>query len=451
MRKAEKQVPPRSYFFFNLGCPKNLVDAEHTAGGLESAGWVRAASPDEASLLVVTTCAFIAIAEEESVGEILRVAAGKREDQLLAVLGCLVTREGRKLEELIPEVDIFLPVTSMDSLADLLDEGEKTHAFGGQEGPAAGAFATRRLFTPEHLAYLKIAEGCSNNCTYCMIPGIRGPLVSRDPEEIVEEARILCEGPVRELVVIAQDTTAWGMDRKGGEDLYSLLEMISAEARPEWVRLMYIHPSHADPARLSAAISSGTIIPYLDVPVQHSSSSVLKSMGRGYTAIDLDELFGTLRDKADDLVLRTTIMSGFPGETEEDHEALLDFLERHRFDHVGVFQYSPEPGTPAALLAETVDPKRAMERIEEIVSVQMDISNERLSSRISQRLTVIVDEVLEAEEKPSEDIWGAGRYFGQAYDVDGVTYLSGRVLKAGDMTGCRISSAGAYDLFAEVL
>jgi len=456
--------PQNSYFFFNLGCPKNLVDAERTAARLEEAGWRGVGSPRDASLLIVTTCAFIAKAEEESINEILRLATQKEEWQWLVVLGCLVTREGAALQRLLPEVDLFLGIEEMEQLSERLGSIVLDRRAGGGAG-----IGERILFTPSHLAYLKIAEGCSNHCSYCLIPSMRGELRSRDRDEILGEAAHLVEAGVRELVIIAQDTGAWrceyttgsgrtrsprlegGSSPPSGEwTLYDLLEDLSTVGA-EWLRLLYLHPAHIDVERLLALIESGAICPYLDIPVQHASDRILDLMGRGYTRADLHRIFGTLRTRSERIVLRTTVMVGYPGETDSDFEELLHFLDEISFDHVGVFTFSPEKGTKALSQGPSVEEEERCRRRDEVLALQMDISHERLAARVGTVERILVDEVLGETERPSPSVWGTGRFYGQAYEVDGFTYLSGTVRDPGTFVSVYIYNANAYDLFASVL
>ena len=454
--KAEAPVRRGTYSFFNLGCPKNLVDAERVASSLEEAGWTSAPAPAEAELLVITTCAFIAQAMEESVEEILRVGAAKRPGQILAVLGCLVSREAPSLEKLLPEVDVFCDVAEMGALAERLaarSPGRKGAAgskpAGRPEGSVVCSPSGRRLFTPPHIAYLKIAEGCSNRCSYCMIPSIRGDLASRPKAEILAEAARLAEAGVRELVVVAQDTTAWGLERDWNENLYDLLEALADGARFDWVRLMYLHPAHVDAGRLVSLIKGGAICPYLDIPIQHVSDAILERMARPYRRRDLETLFETLRSSIDDLVLRTTVMTGFPGETKAHFSELVDFLEEVSFDHVGVFAYSPERGTSAMELARRVSGRVAHSRADELLDVQMDISQERLRARLGSELALLVDAALAPDERPHRNVASVGRFYGQAYEIDGVTYLKGNVGSPGRFVRARIVEAQAYDLIAE--
>ncbi|MBN1164849.1 MAG: 30S ribosomal protein S12 methylthiotransferase RimO [Candidatus Krumholzibacteriota bacterium] len=445
----ESQLP--SYFFFNLGCPKNIADAELTASRLDEAGWRPAPSPSQARLLVITTCAFISAAEEESINEILRVASGKRDGQKLAVLGCLVSREGEALRELLPEVDIFLPVERMRFLPErLAGEGEDRFEEEIERAEEGAIFPRRNLFTPAHLAYLKIAEGCSNHCSYCTIPSIRGELASRPREDILREVSAMTSRGVKEIVVVAQDTCAWGRDRENGRIFTDLLEDILKLPGLEWIRLMYLHPAHLDAEGLVPLMREGAIVPYLDIPLQHVSDRILQRMGRNYRRSDLERLFYRLRSGIEDLVLRTTVMVGFPGETEREFEELLGFLEEFRLDHVGIFSYSPEKGTPAWSGGERVGEDTLRGRTEELTAAQMDISQDKLQEAVGRTYRVLVDEKFEGGNRPAAHIWGTGRYYGQAYEIDGLTYLSGAPSEPGSFLPVRIERADVYDLFGSV-
>jgi ribosomal protein S12 methylthiotransferase len=427
-RKPDSIARPATYHFYNLGCPKNLVDAERVSARLSAAGWSETPDPSGAGLLVVTTCAFIEAAEEESIELILEIAGAREEWQLLAVLGCLVTREGAKLEELMPEVDIFLDVESMESLADRI---------AGQVSDDPG----RLLFTPPHTAYLKISEGCSNRCSYCTIPSIRGSLTSRSGDGLLREASSLAASGVRELIVIAQDTTAWGTDTEGEYDLHFLLECISRIEGIDWIRLMYLHPARTDAERIAGIIRSTKVIPYLDIPIQHVSDPVLERMGRGYTEKELRSIFDTLRAGVDGLVIRTTLMTGFPGETDEDFERMASFMEEYRLDHAGIFRWSPERGTPAARFGDRVEEAIISERLEELSSIQFDISADILAGMEDREIDVLVDSRIGPEV--------SGRWYGQAPEIDGVTWLEDSVAVPGTMGRARVVRSEAYDLFAQ--
>jgi ribosomal protein S12 methylthiotransferase len=453
MKDTDASNPPETYYFFNLGCPKNLVDAERVAARLEAHGWREAAAVEEAGLLVVTTCAFISMAEEESIETILRVASVKGGWQKLAVLGCLVTREGARLRHLIPEVDIFLTVNEMESLPMRLDRGSR-----GRLVPHANMPASRKLFTPAHIAYLKISEGCSNRCSYCMIPSIRGDLRSLDSERLIREAGELADAGVKELVIVAQDTTAWGGDIASGgglfsgskpRNVYDLVERLAASG-PPWIRLMYLHPAHVDTERVISLVRSGAIVPYLDVPIQHAADPILERMERGYYRNDLRRMFESLRGALGGVVLRTTVMVGFPGETEADFGTLLQFIEDMSFDHVGVFEYSDEAGTRAAGMDSKVPRDVAVRRRDELIELQMDISQERLERRVGGREIILVDELLGRDERTTDGVWGIGRFYGQSYEIDGITYLSGAAGKPGQLAAGCITGAEVHDLFASL-
>jgi len=448
MKKAAESSPPGKFYFVNLGCPKNLVDAEITASILEDGGWERCGSMDEADLIAVTTCAFIEAAVEESIETILSVISSRRRGQKVAVLGCLVSREKGKIEKLIPEVDYFLDVSEMYELARVVSGGRDEvspldrYAYNGLR---------KRLFTPGHVGYLKISEGCSNHCSYCLIPSIRGEHRSYRKEDLIEEAKRLNERGVKELVVIAQDTAVWGSDIYDGFRLHDLLRELDRETEFEWIRLMYLHPAHMEAKKVAELIADGVIIPYLDIPIQHSSDRILKMMRRGYKRGDLHNLYVTLRENVRDLVLRTTVMVGFPSESEEDFLDLLDFIEEHPFEHLGAFTYSREDGTSASKMKGQVRKSVAEERLEEILSTQMDISSARLYELRGKRLKVIVDSYLQAEERPAERFHYSGRYYGQAYEIDGVTYLSGDNIMPGDVVEVLVMDSDPYNLYAEVV
>ncbi|UCF06213.1 MAG: 30S ribosomal protein S12 methylthiotransferase RimO [bacterium] len=444
MKQASLFEIPETYYVFNLGCPKNLVDAEVMATRLEEAGWGAVSDPEDASLLVVTTCAFIAQAEEESIEEILRISSAKGRRQRLVVAGCLVSREREELKNLLPEVDLFLAVDEMATLPERLVQ---TAGRMGRRG--VRPYGRRILFTPPHLAYVKIADGCSNHCSYCTIPSIRGELTSLGREGILEETSCMVSSGVKELAIVAQDTGAWDMERGAGSGLYGLLRDIGeVVGEAVWIRLMYMHPAHVDLKQLVALFTADAICRYLDIPIQHVSDSLLERMGRGYGKRDLVRIFDYLRSRVEGLVLRTTVMVGFPGETEENHRELIGFLEDYAFDHVGIFVYSPEAGTEAASLGDRVPVTEAQSRRDEVLDIQMDISHERLQSLVGSAERVLVDGLLPAEERPLPGVWGIGRYYGQAYEIDGVTFLSGTAREVGSFVTAQIDDAQAYDLFA---
>jgi ribosomal protein S12 methylthiotransferase len=451
MKNYRKAYTAGTFFFFNLGCPKNIEDAERVASRLKERGWEEVSDPSHASLLVVTTCAFIPEAEEQSVEEIIRVASAKEKWQKLAVLGCLVSKEDGALYDLFPEVDCFLDVEHMKSLADRAEIGcEEDLEFDPLWVRERLAVDGRRLFTPPHLAYLKIARGCSNHCSYCIIPSLRGELRSRSPESVLREVEELARLGIKEIVIIAQDSSSWGFDREGDENLTGLLKRIKDVAGDIWLRLMYLHPAHIDPVELLHLVDEGVILPYLDIPVQHASDFILRRMDRGYGSEYLKRIFGIMRSEHESLVLRTTVMVGFPGEREEDFLELIGFLERFEFDHVGVFEFAAMPGTKAADMESAVKVEESRFRKDEILDLQMDISQSRLSRLQNRRLELVVDEVIPPEMKPADSIWGIGRYYGQCYEIDGVAYLSGNKAEVGSSIYSTVKSVDAYNLFCEL-
>ena len=450
MERMDKSTDIPSFFFFNLGCPKNIVDAQRVADRLIQTGFKEELEAEKADLIVLTTCAFIQEAERETVDEILRIGAAISEEQVFAVLGCLVSREGDKLTELFPEVDLFLPVADMEKLPERLNREGLLKSFNFKDFGCQSEAIDKKLFTPGHIAYLKIAEGCSNNCAYCLIPQIRGSLSSRKKNEILIEASGLSERGVRELVVIAQDTGVWGDDLDGEGELCDLLEDISSAVDSEWIRLMYLHPAHINIDELVRILSEGMIIPYLDIPIQHVSDRILTSMGRGYGKNYLERLFDRLRMEINNLVLRTTVMVGFPGETDEEFNELVDFLERYELDHVGTFGFSPEEGTRAYKYNGIVDSGTIISRREMISDIQMDISHARLAKRTGTIEKVLVDEIIDSSQSPADGVWGEGRFFGQTYQIDGVVFLSGKRMEPGKFVDVYIDKAEAYDLFGSV-
>jgi ribosomal protein S12 methylthiotransferase len=440
-----------TFFFFNLGCPKNIVDAQRVVDRLVVAGFREALAAEEADLIVLTTCAFIKAAEQESVDEILRIGEAKNKEQVFAVLGCLVSREADRLPALFPEVDIFIPAADMERLPERLAREGLITGPNLKDLAYRGEVIPKKLFTPSHLAYLKVADGCSNNCAFCLIPKLRGALTSRDKDEILREALGLSERGVRELVVVAQDTGVWGRDLNSDLELCDLLEDISSAVNSEWIRLMYLHPAHINIEKLVRILSEGMILPYLDIPIQHVSTRLLREMGRGYGRDYLERLFDRLRSQIDGLVLRTTVMVGFPGETSEEFDELIDFIERYKLDHVGVFGFSPEEGTRAYSFDGMINQGTIIKRREMITEIQMDVSTEHLAKKEGIVEKVLVDEILDPSQSPAEGVWGEGRFYGQAYQIDGVVFLSGKRVEPGELVNVHIDKVEAYDLFGSVM
>lgn len=436
----------------SLGCPKNLVDTEYMLGHFVRHGYHITGTPEQADILVVNTCGFVAEAEAESREAIREMAAikaahpGKR----LVVTGCLAQRHGAALAREIPGIDLLLGVEQYHQLLPLLAEQapakgkkhEKPHATVVRIAPAGELVqppGKRVLATPPHVAYLKIAEGCSNPCAFCVIPAIRGPYRSRDPEEIRAEAAEMARRGVRELVVISQDTTLYGRDLEPRTDLASLLEGLDTVPKLAWIRLLYLYPTLVNERLLQTMAQSEKILPYLDIPLQHASSAVLARMRRAERADSLRQLIDRIRHHLPEAVLRTTYIVGFPGETEAEFQELLQFVAAQRFDHVGVFTYSDEPDTVAYAMADKVPAGLARERRDRLMLLQQEISREKLAQWRGQVVPVLVD-------GPAAAGGMVGRTWGQALEVDGVVHLPKVRANPGDMLPVEILETQEYDL-----
>jgi len=423
----------------SLGCPKNQVDTEWMLGGFGSA-FVNAAEPEEADVVIVNTCGFIEPAVSESLQVILDTAealAGLDPKPPLVVTGCLVSRYGQDLRAELPEVDLFLEIRRQGEL--LQRVRELLAARGGQLPPFPPA---RLLTTAPGFAYLKIAEGCDNRCRFCTIPSIRGPLVSRPEAEIVDDARRCLDQGRKELVLIAQDVTAYGRDR-GQKALRGLLEKLAPLPGLEWMRLMYLYPAGLDRETLSFLAELGRpFIPYFDIPLQHAHPDILASMGRPFRR-DPRAVVEQVREFFPDAALRTTFIVGYPGETEERFAALESFVRDARFMHLGVFPYYPEDGSEAAVLPDQLSDEVKEERRDRIMALQAGISEELLGGFEGKELEILVD-------RPHEEWPGLyeGRAWFQAPEVDGITYVSGENVQPGRMVRAVIEEAKTYDLVA---
>jgi ribosomal protein S12 methylthiotransferase len=438
--RSSGNMPPR-VAVMTLGCAKNLVDSEHIGSLLQAAGVEVVTDPTEAPVVVVNTCGFIDAAKEESIKAVLDVGQLKEVGSLrrLIVTGCLSQRFRGALRELLPEADVLIGVDPVGTAQAAL------WALGVQSGlPEYCNLRSFRL-TPARWSYLRIAEGCDNRCAYCAIPQIRGPLRSRPLDEIVEEAGGLLEDGVFELNVIAQDTTAYGAD-SGEPRLHELLRRICALPHDKWVRLLYTHPAHFYPELIAVLAAEEPICPYLDIPLQHASDSVLKRMGRKVRRAEMERLIETLRRRIPDLTLRTTLMVGFPGETDGDFEELLEFVRAVRFDRLGAFAYSREDGTPAAALPGQVPQKVRQARHDELMRVQQEIAFALAAGRAGERTQVLVEEIGE-----EEGVTGMGRGLHEAPDVDPVIIVDhGRGLRVGDLIEVEIVGSLDYDCVARV-
>jgi ribosomal protein S12 methylthiotransferase len=443
-----------TFSMVSLGCPKNLVDSERMLGLLREDGWQLVAEPRGADLVIVNTCAFIDASRQESyaaVREMLDLKA-KGETRGVIVAGCLAERQKESLLDELPGLDAVIGVFSRDEVARAAERllgglGDQRSVF--RPAPARALDDSGRMrVTPRHMAYLKISEGCDRTCTFCAIPRMRGKHATKPIEEVVREARELAADGVKELVIVAQDTTYYGLDLYGEPRLVELLGALERVEGIEWIRLMYLYPIHFTDRLVDTIAGSGKILPYLDIPLQHASDAVLKRMQRRVNRAATEELLGKLRARIPDLVLRTTFIAGFPGETDAQFAETVDFVRRWRFERVGVFTYSLEPDTPAARLDGHLPEEVKVARREELMRVQQGIAHDHARRQVGRTLDVIVDR--RSAERP--DVWIA-RTKGDAPDIDCVTWLTapgsetGRPL-TGRILPVEVVAAAGYDLAA---
>lgn len=423
--------------FVTLGCPKNEVDSDRMAASLGD-GFELVADLHSADVVVVNTCSFIREATEESISVVLDVAgdwkAHAPETRKLIVTGCMPSRYGDDLASSMPEVDAFVSVDDEARLADVISE------LTGITGSVRTGEATRLIPGPS--AYLQVADGCHRTCTYCIIPAIRGPYRSRTAEEILSEARELVDAGAKELVLIGQDISSWGRDLEGRPALADLIRSFSKVEGLRWLRLMYVQPDEITPDLLDAMASSPVVCRYLDMPLQHASKDVLRAMGRRGDASEFLRLIGVVRDLLPGVVLRTTLISGFPGETQEDAKRLLDFVREAELDYVGVFPYSPEEGTAAAEMEHQVPKRTRIARAQRVRDTADEIGTARVAALIGTTIEVLV-EGLDEEGTPY------GRHRGQAPEIDGVVLLD-REVETGAIVDVHITDSLGYDLIGEV-
>lgn len=436
-----------------MGCSKNLIDSEVMGGQAHSAGMTLVENPDEADVVIVNTCGFIGPAKEEALEIILTLAEQKkksRRDMKLIVAGCLAQRYGRELLSEIPEVDLFIGTGEVGRIAQHLQT-----LSAAQPRRAAIASKPDFLMTSQHervlssdspTAYLKISDGCSNGCTYCAIPSIRGKARSRRPDDIMLEAQKLVARGIKEIILIGQDTTAYGFDLKDRPKLASLLSDLASLSALKWLRLLYAHPAHLTTDVLQAMADHKRICRYIDLPVQHIDETILSAMNRKVSAARILEIMAEARDIMPDVALRTSIIVGFPGETARRFDRLLDFIRAARFDHLGVFPYSREEGTPAAKMPSRISEKEKGRRRDLIMNEQADISHV-----INAALIGSTQEVLIEEKSDREGYSFVGRCRRQAPEIDGVTYIKDANAKIGRIIRCTITDADHYDLFGKAI
>lgn len=440
---------PEKIGMISLGCPKNQVDAEILLAKLAEGGFEITNDVDGADAVIVNTCAFIEDAKKEAIENILDMAELKKEGVIgkIIVTGCLAERYKEEILSEIPEIDAVVGIGSNADICDVCRRvlsGETVKTFG--EKTCLPLSGERLLTTPPWFAYLKIAEGCSNHCTYCAIPSIRGEFRSRPAEEILEEAKTLAENGVKELVVVAQDTTRYGEDLYGKSALPALLKALSQIEKLQWIRVLYCYPERISDELIDVMASSDKILNYLDIPIQHADAAVLKAMNRKGDKECLLALLKKIREKMPDVVLRTTLITGFPGETEEAFETLCEFVKEARFDRLGCFAYSTEEGTPAALLPDQIDEDVRKERGEVVMEQQYRIFEEKSQELVGKILPTVV----EGYDAYTDSYYG--RTWRDAPEIDGqVHFTCGYELQDGDFVEVEIFEVQDYDLIGEVV
>ncbi|MGE0087153.1 MAG: 30S ribosomal protein S12 methylthiotransferase RimO [Desulfococcaceae bacterium] len=433
----------------SMGCARNLVDSEEMLGRLQAAGWQITDNPEEAHAIIVNTCSFIESAAQESVDVILELAQLKQNGkcQNLIVTGCLPERYRENIAQQIPEVDLFLGTGAFDQIVQAVNGTLKAPKciLPDPDSIAVPGPDVQRVQSFSHMAYLKIAEGCSRHCTYCIIPQLRGKQKSRNPEHILAEARRLAEKGVKEIVLVAQDSTAYGIDLEIKTNLAMLLESLAALSPEIWIRVMYGHPESINENIIRTMTEHDNICSYFDLPIQHASDKILKKMGRYHSSEDLRCLFDSIRKANPDASLRTTVIVGFPGETEKDFSQLLAFAEEIRFDHLGVFTYSDADDLASHSLPGHVSQKIAQERYDRLMACQMEISAQKNQKYLDSTLKVLI------EELPEPGV-AEGRTCFQAPEVDGMVYVHHKGnLNIGDFAEVRITDTLEYDLVGEAV
>ena len=444
--------------FISLGCSKNLIDTEVAIGHFKEHKYEIVNNPDDADIIVVNTCGFIESAKEEAINTILEMAQYKeRKCKYLIAMGCLVQRYYNDLVKALPEVDLFLKLEDYDNLwskvEELVDQNEKSKIeskktnkikqipmFKEQE------YLQRTVSTGSNYAYLKIGEGCSNMCTYCAIPYIRGLFISRPMEDIIEEAKMLAEKGIKELIIIAQDTTKYGVDIYNKPMLAKLLKEICEIDEIEWVRFLYSYPEGITEELIETVKNEEKICKYFDIPIQHISNNILKKMNRKTSKENIEKLIKKIRKEIPGVVLRTSLIVGFPGENKEEFEELYKFVETTKFDKLGVFEYSKEEGTPAASMPNQVHYKTKKSRYNKIMEIQQQISKEKLEENIGKEIEVLVENI------SFDRKYLIGRTRKDAPDIDGVVYVKNTKRNQEDLNKfikCKITDVKNYDLIAE--
>ena len=435
--------------FISLGCDKNLVDSEMMMGLLHDRGYEFTDNEEEADIIVINTCGFINDAKEESINTILEMAKYKENNlKALIVAGCLVERYKNEILQELPEIDAIVGTTAFDKICDVVDDvlADKKHNELESINKMCRPDVKRIITTGGYYSYLKIAEGCDKHCTYCSIPMIRGAYRSVPMDELVKEAEYLADNGVKELIIVAQEITVYGKDLYGEKKLPELLHRLCKIPGIQWIRLLYCYPEEITDELIETIRTEKKICHYIDMPIQHASDKILKAMGRRTNNAELRNIISKLRKEIPDICLRTTLITGFPGETEEDHQILLDFIDEMEFDRLGVFTYSLEEDTKAASLDNQVDEEVKLCRKDEIMELQQEISMDKSERLVGKEIEVII------EGKASDEDVYVGRSYMDAPSVDGYVFInSEEELMSGDFAKVRIVKAMEYDLIGDLI
>ena len=448
--------------FVSLGCSKNLIDTEIAIGHFKNNKYEIESNPEKAEIIVVNTCGFIESAKEEAINTILEMAEYKKKKcKYLIVMGCLVQRYYEELVKALPEVDLFIKIDEYDKMWQKIEKlikentveisttntSKKITEIKPLPMPTHNEFFERIVTTGTNFAYLKIGEGCSNRCTYCAIPYIRGPFVSRPQEEIIEEAKILANKGIKEIIIIAQDTTKYGVDIYGEPKLAELLQKISEIPEIKWIRFLYSYPEGITDELILTVKNNEKISKYFDIPIQHISDSILKKMNRRTNKKQIETLIEKLRKEIPNVTLRTSLIVGFPGETQKDFDELCEFVKKAKFDKLGAFMYSKEEGTPAAKLPEQIHGNTKKSRYNKIMEIQQKISNENLKNKIGQEFEVLIEDI------SFDGKYLIGRTKQDVPDIDGIVYVKNQEKSnlVNKFVKVNITNVKNYDLIGEII
>ena len=440
----------KKILFISLGCDKNLVDSEVMLGILADRGFEMTDTEDDADIIIINTCCFINDAKEESINTILEMAEYKKTGpcKALIVTGCLAQRYKQEIVDEIPEVDAVIGTSKYDEIFDAVDQALKgSHFLDVDDLDRLPSVPGKRILTTGgHYAHLKIAEGCDKHCTYCIIPKIRGNYRSVPMEQLLAEAASLAEQGVKELILVAQETTLYGVDLYGKKSLHILLKELAKIKGIRWIRILYCYPEEIYPELIETIKNEKKVCHYLDMPIQHASDAILKRMGRRTTKAQLKETVSLLRKEIPDIVLRTTLIAGFPGETQEQHEELMEFVDEMEFERLGVFAYSPEENTPAASMPDQIPEEIKEERRDAILELQQEIAFDKAADMVGRTLYAMI------EGKVADEPAYVARTYADSPDIDGYVFVNtSEMLMSGDFVKVKITGSTEYDLIGELV